>query len=669
MTSTVTRPARAASTTPPVVLPMAVVVVVGVLATLLAAAYTGAAAPLDLADPGGFVRWGLPVADTVSNLAAVTTLGLLGLSAFLVPERRDTNRRVAANRLAAVAATVWATAGGLVVLLSFADLAGLPLSSPGFLPQMFRFVLELEVTRIALIGAGVAVVVAVGSALSTRRAPTAWLAVATLVAIVMFALTGHVGGSASHEDAVNSLGVHLLGVSVWVGGLIALVILRPRLGRDLGVTVSRYSVLAGWAFAAVALSGIQQAWLRVGSLGGFGETAYGRVVLVKAAAFVALGVAGYYQRRNLSSRLRTEPADGRAFARLAAGEVAVMALAIGLAMALSRSAPPVPDALPDPSRILALTGFPDPGPMVQADWLTAWRIDWLLLAVAVLAVGLYVAGVVRLRRRGDSWPWGRTLSWVLGWLVWVYATCGAPDIWGRVLFSVHMVMHMAIAMLVPVLLVPGAPITLLLRALPARTDRTWGPREVFLHVVHSRAMRVFANPVVASAFFFVSLAVFYWTPLFTLALTTHLGHLLMMAHFIITGYVFVWVLIGIDPGPPKWSPLMLLVVLFATISFHAFFGVTLTSDTSLLASDFFGTIHLPWMTDPLADQYVAGEIAWGIGEVPTLVLAILVARNWVRSDERDTRRRDRQADRDGDADLLAYNAFLARAREAMKDPR
>ncbi len=653
----------------PVALPMAgVVVVVGVVAAVAAAAFTGASAPLRLGDPGTFVRWGLPIAVVVSQVASVTTLGLLGLSAFLVPERRNTTRRVAANRLAALMASVWATAAGMVVLLTFADLAGLPISAPDYLRQFFRFAFSLEVTRVALISAMVALVVAAGSALATRRAPTAWLSLATLVAIVMFALTGHTGGSASHEDAVNSLGVHLLGVSVWVGGLIALVLMRGRLDRDLGVTVSRYSVLAGWAFVAVALSGAQQAWIRVGSIAAFG-TAYGIVVLLKAAALVGLGVAGWYQRRNLAGRLTRDPSDGRAFARLAGGELLVMGIAMGLAAALSRSAPPVPDAAPDPSRVLALTGFPDPGPMTSGDWVTAWRIDWLLLAVAIVAVGLYLAAVVRLVRRGDAWPWGRTVCWVSGWLVWVYATCGAPDIWGRVLFSVHMVMHMAVAMLVPVLLVPGAPITLALRALRARTDRSWGPRELFLHVVQSRALRVFANPVVAATFFFVSLAAFYWTPLFTLALTTHLGHMLMMAHFIVTGYLFVWVLIGIDPGPPKWSPLMLLFILFATISFHAFFGVSLTDSSTLLAGDFFGTIHLPWMTNPLADQYTAGEIAWGIGEVPTLVLAILVARNWVRSDEHESRRKDRQADRDGDAELAAYNDYLAQARQALKDPR
>ena len=108
---------------------------------------------------------------------------------------------------------------------------------------------------------------------------------------------------------------------------------------------------------------------------------------------------------------------------------------------------------------------------------------------------------------------------------------------------------------------------------------------------------------------------------------------------------------------------MLLVILFATISFHAFFGVALTGSETLLAPDFFHQLNLPWGPDPLADQHRAGEIAWGVGELPTLVLAVVVAVQWFRRDEQETRRKDRQADRDGDAELRAYNEYLARLRK------
>ncbi len=650
-----------AESAPGVARALGLAVVAGLVGALVAAMITGATAPLQLADPGALVRWGLPIVSAVSTLASAATVGLLGLAAFLVPERMRTNRRVTATRYAATAATVWAVAALLEVVFTFADLAGTPLTSAGLFDQLISFTWTLETTRVLFISALVAVVVAVSARLTTRRAPMAWLAVLTLAAVVILALTGHAAGSVSHEDAVNALGVHLLGVVVWTGGLIGLVALRRALGADLGTTVARYSTVAAWCFTAVALTGVQQAWIRVGSLEGL-TTPYGVVVLLKTVAMVALGVLGWLHRRNIVDVLTARPGDGRAFARLAVVEITIMGAATGLAAVLGRSEPPVPDAPPVASRVLELSGYPDPGPMVGADWITAWRIDWLFLFTAALAVGLYLAGVVRLRRRGDAWPVVRTICWVVGWALFVWATCGAPGIWGRVLFSTHMVLHMAVAMTVPLFLVPGAPVTLALRALKARPDKSWGPREVLLQVVHSRAMQVLANPVVAASLFFFSLAAFYWTGLFGLSLTTHTGHLLMMAHFLLTGYLFVWVLIGIDPGPPRWSPLALLVILFATISFHAFFGVALTGSETLLAPDFFGQINLPWGPDPLLDQHRAGEIAWGFGEAPTLFLAVVVAFQWFKRDEQETRRKDRQADRDGDAELKAYNEYLGRLR-------
>ncbi len=642
--------------------PVGTTIATGLVGVAVAAVITGALAPLALSDPGPLVRWGVPVASMVGTIASSATVGLLILAAFVVPERTSTHRRSLAVRYAASAAAIWATAAFLELLLGFADLAGTPLTEPGLLSQFTTFVWTLETTRVLLLSAATALVVAVAARFTTARAPMAWLAIIGLSGVLLQSLTGHAAGSASHEDAVNALLVHLLGVVPWVGGLIALVVLRSTLGRDLGASVARFSVLAGWCFALVALSGVQQAWIRVGSLAGL-ATAYGVVVLLKTLAITILGVFGWLHRRNIVTRLGADPSDGRAFARLAAGELVVMGAATGMAAVLARSIPPVPDALPDPSRVLELTGFPDPGPISGADWITAWRVEWLFLGVAVIAVGLYLAGVVRLHRRGDAWPVLRTICWVLGWALFVYATSGAPGIWGRVLFSVHMVMHMVVAMTVPLLLVPGAPITLALRALPARKDRTWGPRELILQVVHSRAMGVISNPVVAASLFFFSLAAFYWSGLFEVALVTHTGHLLMMGHFLLTGYLFTWVLIGIDPGPRRWSPPILLVVLFATISFHAFFGVALAGSDTLLAPGFFEQLNLPWGPDLLYDQGRAGQIAWAVGEFPTLVLAVVVAVQWFGTDQKETRRKDRQADRDGDAELKAYNAHLARLRE------
>ncbi|MGL4745135.1 MAG: cytochrome c oxidase assembly protein [Dermatophilaceae bacterium] len=644
---------------PALVRPLAVTVVSGLAVVVAAVAATGVAAPLALGDPGPLVRWGLPAASALSALAASATAGLLVLAAFLAPERARTERRSTAVYLAGMTASMWAFAALAEVSLTFADLAGTPPASAEFVSQLVEFTWGLETTRVLLISALVGLAVAGGCAFARGRAGMAWLALATVAGVVILSLTGHAAGSASHETAVNALAVHLLGVVVWIGGLLALVAMRRTLGRDLGPTVARYSTLAGWAYGAVVLSGLLQASTRLGTLDDIG-TDYGLLLLGKTLILVALGAFGWRHRRGIATRLTADPGDGRAFARLGIAELALMGAATGLAAVLARTPPPVAEQEPAPSRTLELSGYPDPGPMGAADWFTAWRVDWLFLAIAVLAVGLYLRGVIRLHRRGDAWPVWRVVSWAAGWALFCWATFGGPGIWGRVLFSMHMVEHMALAMVVPLLLVPAAPVTLALRTLPARTDRTWGPREVLLQVVHSRAMRVLANPVVAAVLFFASLAVFYYTGAFELALTTHTGHLLMTAHFLLTGYLFVWVLIGTDPGVPRWSPLMLLVVLFATISFHAFFGVALTGSESLLAEGFYTQLDLPWLPDPLADQQRGGEIAWGVGEAPTLVLAVVVALQWHRHDAAEARRRDRQADRDGDAELEKYNSWLGK---------
>jgi len=153
--------------------------------------------------------------------------------------------------------------------------------------------------------------------------------------------------------------------------------------------------------------------------------------------------------------------------------------------------------------------------------------------------------------------------------------------------------------------------------------------------------------------------VFYYTPLFELALTTHVGHILMVVHFTLAGYLFANALVGIDPGPARPSYPLRLLLLLATMGFHAFFGISIISQTSLLAADYFGWLGLPWGVDALADQEKGGAITWGIGELPTLALAIGVAVAWAQDDTRIARRSDRAADRDDDAELRAYNAMLA----------
>ncbi|GAA2483595.1 cytochrome c oxidase assembly protein [Terrabacter carboxydivorans] len=656
------------------------VVTVGLVASVVAARYTGAAEALPggLSDAGPVVRWALPLTRVVHDVAASLTIGALLVAATMVPGRTraessalDEPRRAAAFRVVTASAFVWAIAGAVGVVFAFADAAGLPVSSPDFGNQLMGSVWAIETLRVGLLSTVAAFLVASVAAVSRSRGVAVALTAVSALGLLVLGLAGHAGGSADHETAVNAIAAHLLSAAVWVGGLLALVVLRNQLGDALGVVARRYSSVALWCFVTLGVSGVMSATTRLGAWSDLG-TPYGVLILVKVLAFTALGVAGAWHRRVSLDRIDDSGPGrvrGRLFVRLAVAETMVMALAFGVATALARSEPPVPETVADPSAALSLTGYPAPSAPTALSWLTAWRVEWLFLATGLLAIGLYVGGVVRLRRRGDSWPVLRLVSWVVGWLLFLYATNGVLGIYGRVAFSWHMTLHMVEAMVVPIFLVLGAPVTLALRSVRARTDGTLGPREMLLALIHSRFLAVVGNPIFAAVFFFMSLVVFYWTGLFQLALQTHTGHLLMTAHFVLAGYLFAWVLVGVDPGPKRWSPALRLVVLFATISFHAFFGVAMISGTTLLGGDFFPTVAMPWVTDPLADQRYGGGVAWAIGELPSLVLALTVAMQWFRTDSAESVRKDRRADRDGDAELTAYNEQLAALARRDARPR
>ena len=176
-------------------------------------------------------------------------------------------------------------------------------------------------------------------------------------------------------------------------------------------------------------------------------------------------------------------------------------------------------------------------------------------------------------------------------------------------------------------------------------------------IVHSRYFAVLANPLVAAGLFVGSLWAFYYTPLFSWATTDHLGHQWMIVHFLATGYLFASAMIGIDPSPQRPPYPIRLLILLGAMAFHAFFGLALIQGTGLLLADWYGAMG--WGIDALADQRTGGGIAWSVGELPTVSLALIVAVLWYRSDRRESTRYDRKADRDGDAELNAYNEMLA----------
>jgi putative membrane protein len=287
-----------------------------------------------------------------------------------------------------------------------------------------------------------------------------------------------------------------------------------------------------------------------------------------------------------------------------------------------------------------------------------WSADPFFLVACLLALGLYAWGVVRLRRRGDSWSPARTVSYVVGVLTIALMMCTSLNDYGMVMFSVHMVQHMVISMLSPILILLGAPVTLALRALPVAGKGRKGPRELLLALLHSRYMRIITHPAFTIPLFIASLYALYFTPIFDFLMGSKTGHIAMMVHFLAVGVVFFWPIIGVDPGPQRPGYLMRMLELFAGMPFHAFFGIALMMASEPMVETFKNP-PASLGIDALSDQNYAGGIAWAFSEIPSVLVLIALLFQWYGSEQRQAKRTDRAADRDGDKELEAYNAYLA----------
>ncbi|MHA7141143.1 cytochrome c oxidase assembly protein [Arthrobacter sp. Sr33] len=659
-----------------------------VVALILALLFSGAAGPRQLGDPGALTRWGLPVAKALNNISVAAVIGSLVFAVMILPRRvGSTHRRTSNARtssagtpgdehpafsavmtLASVAAVSWTLAAVGVLLFTYSDAAGLPLSSdPGYTEGLASYLTDFDTGRAWLSTVLIAAVVAT---MTFGARSSGWLAltgVLSLLGLMPMALIGHSASGDDHYAAINSIALHLVGVCLWIGGIIVLAVISGRLGVLTSSVLRRFSSLAGFAFILVVLSGVINASLRINDLGQLGSE-WGLLVTFKTVATLLLGGIGLMHRQWIIPQLGTGSGSltgGQLSARrvlwqLIAVELLIMGAVSGVAVALSRTAPPVSEEIaPDASPARILSGYDLPPELTFERWFTEWRFDWLWVAfVAVVGVA-YVRGVVKVRKRGDKWPLLRLACWLVGLTLLTYITSGAPAVYGMVLFSTHMVGHMALTMVVPLFLVLGAPVTLALKALTPRGDGSRGIREWILVLVHSRFSVLVTHPLFAAANFAGSIVIFYYSPLFGFAMREHVGHELMYVHFLITGYIFVLSMLGSDPVPRRAPYPLRILLLFATMAFHAFFGVALMGSTSLLQASWFGNMGRDWGPSALEDQQLGGALTWGIGEIPTLLMAIGVAIMWSRDDARESKRTDRAADRNNDADLTAYNNMFA----------
>jgi len=566
-----------------------------------------------------------------------------------------------------LSAIFWLIGSVGTIFFTLADILGQSFTAALDPTVMRSFLTQVTLGQYLLFQTLISVIALLSAKKIQRINTTIALLMLTIIGIVAPIFQSHSASSGSHSLAIGSLVIHVVGLALWVGGIFSMIFMDS---EDRIIAVPRFSVLALWSAIAVVASGSANAWARLDFKFAW-HTTYALVVIAKIVLTVALLAMGYVHRRNLSKSVAI---NWVAMARLIMVEAFIMVSALALGAWLSSNEAPVRNSNESFNAALTVAGIQTPEPPTLSRILLSYEPDALMIGLLVIAVALYIKGVIVLTNRGDKWPVGRTISFALGISVIDFATSGGLGLYAHFAFSYHMIAHMFLGMIAPIGIVLGAPITLALRTLPqGRTSTERGVRGSLISALHSRLGRFYTNPLIALAIFDGSLFALYFTSLFGGMMQSHAGHFFMNFHFIMAGTLFFYVVVGIDPNPRKIPHLVKIVILFAAMSIHAFFSVALMSTTTLIDQGYFASLKTPWLLDLLADQNKGGAIGWAMGEIPILLALVATFIQWMRDDSREANRIDKNAARMaamGQPDELAqYNQYLSELAKKDKDLR
>jgi len=263
----------------------------------------------------------------------------------------------------------------------------------------------------------------------------------------------------------------------------------------------------------------------------------------------------------------------------------------------------------------------------------AWALTPLLNVAAVLALCVYLVGVRRVRR---GWPLRRTCAFAAGLAAVLVATESGYDAYDDTLLSVHMVQHLLLLEVAPLLLLGGQPAMLLMRASPPAMRP--GLARGF------RRLRPLTRPLACLAIFCAIVAGAHTPAFFDATVHDQALHELEHAAFLAAGLFVWWPVLDADPIPShRLEGVRRLSYVVAAMVPMTLIGTYLDTTTRVVYAAYLTPAHALEVS-PLADQRQAGAIMWVIGSLVMVVAGIWQTMAALVAEERREQARERRLD-------------------------
>ncbi|MGO1986147.1 cytochrome c oxidase assembly protein [Corynebacterium casei] len=624
-------------------------------------------AALGIPDPGRLTTFGLPFFRAVAWILMALSVASFLTSAFfinpVVPDKDNARLNEAtltvdgfiAKRTGSFAAFCVALVALVEAPLVMSDVSGTPLTQVLNVQMMSMALDQVATAQVWVVTAVMAAAVGVLGLVSNKWTMQPVLFVLSILMVVPLGMEGHSASGGDHDYGTNSFLWHLLFMVLWIGGILGLIAHGRRLGPDMTMAVRRYSTLALVAAGAMTISGLVNAAIRIEFSDWF-TTRYGLIIVAKTALTLLLVFFGFIHRQITIPQLGKKP---QLFLRVAIIEVAVMATTAGVAITMGRTPPPPPRD-PNLNSMQIVMGFELSEAPSWGNMLTQFRFDVMFGTIGLILAALYAYALWHVRRRGLAWSGWRTTWWMLGSLGLTVFMSTGTGMYIPATYSMHMLGHMVLSMVIPLMLVLGAPLTLIMEAFESGRPGKPTIHDWAVALTKSKILGFITNPIVNVLQFLFFFYVLYLSfGLYQLAISEHAGHVLMNFAFLISGYIYFWEVVGPDPIPKRSKTLIRLGILFASMPIHLFMGVYLMQLNEILGLEYYLSLEIPWDHDLMQDQKVGGGIAWGFGQFPLVIVFGKLFVEWLREDRAESKFYDAKAEVDGDVDMEEYNKMLA----------